>query len=76
VPDYFSMTVQNIFAIDDVWQSSVTQSEKREKDNNKQEKGHLHAAENPTRFPSKRVNAFGPLLDKDQRNEKREDACM
>jgi hypothetical protein len=70
------VTVQNIFAIDDVWRTSVTQSEKREKDYNKQEKEHLHAAENPMRFPAKRVNPFGPSLDKDQGNEKREDACM
>lgn len=68
------MAVQNILAIDYVWRSGVTQSEERKKDYDKQEKEYLHAPENPTRFPAKRVNPFGPSLDKDQGNEKSENS--
>ena len=60
------MTIQNIFAIDDVRHCSVTQSKKRDKHHDKQEKENLHAAENPTRFSAKRVNPLGPSLDNNQ----------
>lgn len=68
------MIVQNMFSINDFWRCSVTQRKECEKDHKKEKKEYLHAAEYPTRFSTKRVNPIGPAVDKDQRNEEREDA--
>ena len=63
-----------MFSIDDFWRCSVTQRKEREKDYKKQKKEYLHAAEYPTRFSTKWINPIGPVVDKDQRNEERENA--
>src|SRR6516164_466036 len=55
---------------------NVTQSEECEKDRNKQDEEHLETAHYPTWFPTIRVNPFGPTLDNDQGNRKREYAQM
>jgi len=70
------MVVQDVIAIQDFWGRSVAQSEKCEKDRNKEDEEYLETADCPTRFPTIRVNPFGPTLDYDQGNGKREYAQM
>src|SRR5262249_31092155 len=72
VPNYFSVTVQNIIPIDDFRGRSMTQDEKCTKDRSKKEKEYLHTAKDPARFPTKWVYSLAPPFDNDQRNKKRE----